>query len=161
MSHVGKVRTCLWFEHGGLEAARLCTSLIPNSAIEDEQRFDHMVTGEEDGVLVIEFTLDDAPFQILQAGLHQEHTDMASIVVMTDDQAETDRLWQALTANGGREVQCGWLKDRWGVAWQITPRRLGELLDRGSPEQVKAVMAAMMPMKKLDIAGLEAAFAGA
>ena len=65
---------------------------------------------------------------------------MASIVVSTADQAETDRLWAALTADGGREVQCGWLKDRWGIAWQITPRRLGELVNSGSPEQVKAVM---------------------
>ena len=161
MSHAGKVSTCLWFEEDGLEAARFYTSLIANSAIRDEQSFDHMMTGEEGGVLVIEFTLDGAPFQILQAGPHQEHNDMASIVVITDDQAETDRLWAALTADGGHEVQCGWLKDRWGISWQITPRRLGELLDSGTAAQAKAVMTAMMPMKKLDIAALEAAFDGA
>ena len=161
MISVGNVSTCLWFEKDGLEAARFYTALIPNSAIRDEQKYDNLATGEQGGVLVIEFTLDGAPFQILQAGPHQEHNDMASIVVMTGDQAETDRLWAALTADGGREVQCGWLKDRWGIAWQITPRRLGELVNNGSPEQVKAVMAAMMPMKRLDIAALERAYEGA
>jgi len=157
MADHGKVSTCIWIETGGIEAARFYTSLLPNSAIRNENQFDHMETGETGGVMVIEFTLDGAPFQILQAGPHQQHTDMMSIVVITEDQAETDRLWDALTADGGCEVQCGWLKDRWGVSWQITPRRLGELLASGDPARVQAVVQAMMPMKKLEIAVLEAA----
>jgi predicted 3-demethylubiquinone-9 3-methyltransferase (glyoxalase superfamily) len=153
-----KVCTCLWFEKEGLAAARFYTSLLPNSAIRDEQKFDNMATGEQGGVQVIDFTLAGTPFQILEAGPHQQHNDMASISVTTDDQAETDRLWAALTADGGREVQCGWLRDRWGIAWQIVPRRLNELVTSGNGAQAKAVMAAMMGMIKLDIAGLEAAY---
>ncbi len=161
MASPGNVRTCLWFEKDGLEAAEFYTALIPNSGIRDKRKFDNMATGEKGGVLVIDFTLDGAPLQILEAGPYQEHNDMVSISVTTADQAETDRLWAALTARGGRDVQCGWLKDRWGIAWQITPRRLNELVARGTPAQVLAVMAAMNDMKKLDIAALEAAFDGA
>ena len=117
-----------------------------------------MATGEKGGVPVIDFTLDGAPYQFLQAGPHQAHTDMVSTSVTTEDQAETNRLWAALTADGGREVQCGWLKDRWGIAWQIVPKRLNELVKSGTADQVKAVMAAMMPMKKLDIIALELAY---
>lgn len=158
MATQANVFTCLWFEKEGLEAARFYTSLLPNSEILDRQVFDNMATGEEAAVQVIDFTLDGAPFQILEAGPHQQHNDMVSISVTTADQAETDRLWAALTADGGREVQCGWLKDRWGIAWQIAPGRLNEMVKSGTRAQVKAVMDAMLPMKKLDIAALEAAF---
>ncbi len=152
-----KTRTCLWIEDDGLAAARFYTSLFANSSICDEHRFDEMTDERIDGIAVIEFTLDETPFQILQAGPHQAHTDMMSIVGSTDTQAETDRLWDALTTDGGRAMQCGWLKDRWGIAWQITPRRLDALLK--SPKKAKrdAVVAAMMPMQKLDIAALVAA----
>ncbi len=160
MTEFSNVNTCIWFEEGGLEAARFYTSLLPNSHIKDEHRFEHMLTGEEGGVQIIQFTLAGAPFSILQAGPHQEHNDMISISVTTEDQAETDRLWEALTANGGREVQCGWLKDRWGVAWQISPRRIAELLNTGDKAKIGAMLNAMHPMKKLDVAVLEAAFHG-
>lgn len=153
-----KVSTCLWFEKDGLEAARFYTSLLPNSSIENEHRFEHMVTGEADGVAIIEFTLAGAPFSILQAGPHQDFNDMMSISVTTADQAETDRLWTALTEKGGREVQCGWLRDRWGVAWQISPRRIAELIETGEPARISAMLKAMYPMKKIDIAALEAAY---
>lgn len=152
------VRTCLWFEKDGLEAAQFYTALIPNSSIADEERLKNAKTGEDAGVRIINFTLDGAPFQILQAGPHQDHTDMASILVTTKDQAETDRIWAALAADGGREVQCGWLRDRWGIAWQIVPKRLGELMGSGDPARIGAMMAVMMGMKKLDIAALETAY---
>ena len=152
------VNTCIWLEKDGLEAARFYTSLMPDSAIKDEHRFEHMVTGEDAGVHIIEFTLAGAPFSILQAGPHQEHNNMMSISVTTNDQADTDRLWDALTEDGGQELQCGWVKDRWSVSWQITPRRITELLDSGDKAKISAMLKAMHPMKKLDIAPLEAAY---
>lgn len=155
-----KVRTCLWFERDALEAAKFYVSLLPDSRIEKSDSFEHMLTGEPDGVSIVEFTLAGAPYQILQAGPHQQLNDMMSIVVMTDSQAETDRLWEALTANGGTPVQCGWLKDRWGVSWQIVPRRVSELIASGDSTSVHRMLQAMMPMQKLDIAALEAAYRG-
>ncbi len=153
-----KVRTCIWVEKDGLAAARLWTSLIPGSAIENEERFRNEQVEEAGGsAMVIDFTLAGAPYRVLQAGPHQDHTDMMSIMVTTEDQAETDRLWEALT-EGGREVQCGWLKDRWGVAWQIVPRQFGEMMASGEEAKIGAMMQAMFEMKKLDIAGLRAAF---
>ncbi|SMX36406.1 VOC family protein [Maliponia aquimaris] len=155
---MSKVATCLWFEKEGLEAARFYCALIPESEIAEPERFDNMLTGEVDAVLVIDFTLGGAPFQILQAGPHQAHTDMVSISVTTEDQAETDRLWAALTADGGQESQCGWLIDRWGIRWQITLRQLTELTARGDKRRTNAMMQAMMGMTRLDMAALEAAY---
>ena len=158
MAQPAKVSTCIWLETGGLEAVRFWTSLFEGSEIRDEAKFDHLLTGESDAVLVIDFTLAGTPFQVLQAGPYQEHTDMMSISVLTEDQAETDRLWDALISGGGRASQCGWLKDRWGVAWQIVPRRFTELGASGDKARVGAMMAAMLTMEKLDIAALEAAY---
>ncbi len=159
MASIAKVRTCLWFEKDALAAARFYVSLFPDSYIVDEQRFEHLVTGEPDGVQVVSFSLAGTPFEILQAGTHQQFNDMMSIAVLTDDQAETDRLWSALTAEGGQEVQCGWLKDRWGVPWQIVPRRFAQLLESGDRAKIGAMMKAMFGMKKLDEQALAAAFA--
>ncbi len=153
-----KVTTCIWFEKDGLDAARFYTSLLPNSHILNTQKFAHMVTGEPDGVHVVEFTLAGAPFSILQAGPHQQYNDMMSISVTTEDQAETNRLWTALTANGGAEAQCGWLRDRWGVAWQISPRPISNLIETGDPVRVAEMFKAMYSMKKLNIAELQAAY---
>lgn len=155
---VSKVTTCLWFEKEGLEAAQFYCALIPGSEIATPERFDHMLTGEVDAVMVIDFTLGGAPFQILQAGPHQAHTDMVSISVTTEDQAETDRLWAALTADGGQEYQCGWLIDRWGIRWQITPRQVTELTARGDKRRTNAMMQAMLEMTRLDMAALQAAY---
>ena len=152
-----KVLTCLWFENEGLGVARFYTSLIEASTITDPKKFADM-RDDTEGVLIIDFTLSGAPYRILQAGPHQSHSDMASIVVITEDQAETDRLWDALTADGGAESQCGWLKDRWGIAWQIIPLRFGELAASDDAAKVDAMMGAMMAMSKLDMARLEAAY---
>ncbi len=161
MTGTAKVRTCIWVASDGAAAARLYTSLLPGSRIETEERLDNMATGEPGGVGIIDLTLAGTPYQILEAGPHQEHTDMMSISVQTEDQAETDRLWAALTGDGGTESQCGWLRDRWGVRWQIVPRRLSELMGSGSARQRQAVMAALMGMGRIDIAALEAAHAAA
>lgn len=145
-----KVRTCLWFEKDGTEAAEFWVSLLPDSRIERSTR-----VGE--GAVVIDLTLAGAPFQILQAGPHARHSDAASISVLTEDQAETDRLWNALVADGGRPSRCGWLVDRFGVSWQIVPEALPRLLASEDRAAAGRVLEAMMNMDKIEIAALEAA----
>jgi predicted 3-demethylubiquinone-9 3-methyltransferase (glyoxalase superfamily) len=147
-----KVRTCLWFDGNGHEAARYYVSLLPDSVIEKEWL--------GDPPLVVEFTLAGAPMMILNAGPHYKLNPAASISVLTKDQAETDRLWNALLEGGGEESMCGWLVDRFGVSWQITPKVLMRM--QGSADQVAAERArqAMYKMRKIDIAALEAAFNG-
>jgi predicted 3-demethylubiquinone-9 3-methyltransferase (glyoxalase superfamily) len=147
------IRTCLWFRDGrGREAAEFYCSLIPGSRIE-------VVFDGHNGhsnFSVIDFSLGGVPYQILDAGPHFTLTEAVSISVATDDQAETDRLWAALT-DGGVETACGWLKDRYGVSWQIYPQRLSELTMHADPNISAKAMAAMMKQVKIDIAAIEAA----
>ncbi len=150
-----KVRTCWWFDGNGHEAARFYCSLLPDSRIEGEA--ESQPTSEP---LVVEFTLAGAPMMILNGGPMFRPTEAASISVLTDDQAETDRLWSALVADGGEESMCGWLKDRYGVSWQIVPRRLVELTNDDDEAAASRAREAMLQMKKIDIAALEAAFNG-
>jgi predicted 3-demethylubiquinone-9 3-methyltransferase (glyoxalase superfamily) len=150
------IRTCLWFQDGrGLEAARFYCSLIPDSHI------DRSFSPDPDKPpLVIDFTLGGVPYQILDAGPMFALSEAVSISVETDDQAESDRLWDALTANGGEESMCGWLKDRFGVSWQVFPRRLTELTLSTDKDVSARAMAAMMKQTKIDIAAIEAAVHG-
>lgn len=152
------IRTCLWFRDGrGKEAAEFYCHLIPGSRVERVFSADNGMGG----FAVIDFTLGGVPYQILDAGPHFTLTEAVSISVETDDQAETDRLWLALTADGGEESLCGWLKDRFGVSWQVFPRRLTELTLH--PDQVisAAAMNAMMQQRKIEISLIEAAVAAA
>jgi predicted 3-demethylubiquinone-9 3-methyltransferase (glyoxalase superfamily) len=148
-----KVRTCLWFEKDGHIAARFYVSLLPDSRIENDWL--------GDPPMVVEFTLAGAPMMILSAGPHYKLSPAASISVLTKDQEETDRLWHALLADGGEESMCGWLTDRFGVSWQITPEALIKM--QTSADQVAAERArqAMYKMRKIDIATLETAYRGA
>lgn len=155
MTYRSKVRTCLWFERGGLEAAQFYVSLLPWSVIDTV--LDH---GNPADPMVVEYTLHGAPMMHLTAGPHYEHTPAASISVLTKDQEETDRLWSALLAGGGTESMCGWLIDRFGVSWQIVPEALPRTLGHPNREAAARAQAAMMQMKKIDIAALEAAAAG-
>lgn len=150
-----KARACLWFERSGLEAAKFYVSLLPDSFIEATFQ-----NGAPDEPMIVEFTLAGAPFMILNGGPAFKLTPAASISVLTKTQEETDRLWNALIAGGGRESRCGWLEDRYGVSWQIVPEALPRLLNAADPAAVKRVAAAMMTMVKLDIAALEAAHQG-
>lgn len=148
------IRTCLWFRDGrGQEAAAFYCSLIPGSRVESTFVGDN----GQGAFSVIDFSLGGVPFQILDAGPMFTLTEAVSISVATDDQAETDRLWAALTTMGGEESVCGWLKDRYGVSWQVFPKRLTELTT--SPDQVVSAkaIAAMMKQKKIDLAEIEAA----
>jgi predicted 3-demethylubiquinone-9 3-methyltransferase (glyoxalase superfamily) len=149
-----KVRTCLWFNGDGHEAAKFYVSLLPNSEIEGG----HGEQGKPP--LVIEFTLAGSPMMILNASGGPKPSTAASISVLTEDQDETDRLWAKLLADGGEELYCGWLTDRWGVAWQIVPRQMPEMLGSNDREAAGRAMHAMRSMIKLDIAKLEAAFKG-
>lgn len=147
-----KTRPCLWFEKGGLEAATFYTTLLPNSEVEAGNW-----PGDNEPIIV-NLTLAGTPYQILNGGRHYRLTPAASISVLTEDQDETDRLWSALTSDGGDESMCGWLTDRWGVSWQIVPKALIEM--QTSTDQVAAerTRQAMYQMKKIDIAELRAAF---
>ena len=148
-----KVRTCLWFEGNGREAAEFYVSLLPDSHIDEK------FSAYEDEPLVVEFTLAGAPMMTLNGGSMFKHTGAASISVLTEDQVETDELWEALT-DGGEESMCGWLKDRYGVSWQITPKRMVELVNHEDQTAATRAREAMFEMKKINIAALEAAFLG-
>lgn len=148
----GKVKTCFWFDSQGKEAAEFYVSLLPDSRIESVS---HYVDGPDAGkVLTVEFTLAGTPYMMLNGGPHFTLSEAASISVTTEDQAETDRLWAALLEDGGKESQCGWLKDRFGMSWQITPRRAVELLNGPHASKVWPVL---MGMVKIEVAELEAA----
>lgn len=150
------IRTCLWFRDGrGREAAEFYCGLIPGSRI--EAIYD--IAGDGASWL-IDFMLGGAPYQILDAGPMFTLTEAVSISVETVDQAETDRLWAALTADGGEESHCGWLKDRYGVSWQVFPGRLTELTLKADRTASAKAIAAMMKQKKIDIAEIEAAVRG-
>lgn len=151
------IRTCLWFRDGrGLEAAEFYCALIPGSRVETTFFGDNGYSAFS----VIDFSLGGVPYQILDAGPMFTLTEAVSISVATDDQAETDRLWAALTNNGGEVTACGWLKDRYGVSWQVFPRRLTELTTSADKNVSAKAIAAMMKQTKIDIAEIEAAVRG-
>ena len=152
-----KVTQHLWFERDMEAAIRFYTSLIPGSAV-------HWISplpadtpsGPAGSVRLAGFTLGDQSYQAIEAGPLDPFNHSFSIMVTCDSQAEIDRLWDALK-EGGTVEQCGWLRDRWGLSWQIVPKRLGELMGDPDPAKVKRVTEAMLQMVKIDIAGLEAA----
>lgn len=152
MGMQAKTRTCWWFDGKAREAVEFYVSLLPDSRIDQE------FAAHDEEPLVIEFTLAGAPMMTLNGGPMFKQTEAASISVLTEDQEETDRLWSTLTADGGAESMCGWLKDRYGVSWQIVPKRLVELINHRDVEAAGRTRDAMMQMKKIDIAALEAAF---
>ena len=158
MPLAAKVRTCLWFHDQALPAAEFYCTLLPDSRVDHVgYAADGQEMNERGTVLTVDFTLAGTPFQALNGGPHFTLDEAVSISVLTEDQAETDRLWATLTADGGAESQCGWLKDRFGLSWQIAPQRAIELLN--GPAAAK-VWPALMQMKKIDIAALEAAAEG-
>lgn len=151
-----KVRTCFWFSKRGIDAANHYVSLLPDSRI--DAVYEH---GQPDDPMVVEFTLGGAPMMILTAGPQFSPSEAASISVLTEDQEETDRLWSALIADGGAEGQCGWLKDKYGISWQIVPKRMVELFSDDDTQSAGRAMQAMMTMRKIDIAAIENAFQAA
>jgi predicted 3-demethylubiquinone-9 3-methyltransferase (glyoxalase superfamily) len=158
---MSNVSTCLWFGKDVEAAVRLYVSLVPNSSIAHIQRSPAPWPGGDAGdVIMISFTLGGQNFQALNGGAAADYGTAASISVECDDQAEVDRLWSALAGDGGSEIMCGWLRDKWGVPWQIVPAMLPRLLADPDPAVAGRVFTAMTQMVKLDIATLERAAAG-
>jgi len=156
-----KISPCLWFNGDAEEAARFYTSLLPDSRITKVMKSPtDYPGGKKDAVLVVEFTLAGQSYMALNGGSDGVYTDALSLMIECKDQAEVDRLWDTFLKNGGKAVACGWLQDRWGVRWQITPEVLLRL--NADPDRAKAarVFQAMMGMVKIDIATLEKAAAG-
>ncbi len=158
---MSKITPCLWYNHNAEEAANFYITLFPDSRIDNVLRSpaDNPST-KEGAVLVVEFTLSGQPYIGLNGGPQFPFTEAVSFQVRTQDQAETDRLWDALIANGGEESQCGWLRDRWGLSWQITPQRLLDLMADSDRDRARRTMEAMMKMVKIDIAEVERAAGG-
>jgi predicted 3-demethylubiquinone-9 3-methyltransferase (glyoxalase superfamily) len=152
-----KVSACFWFEKDAENAARFYTSLIPNSEILSVSRYGPGAPQPEGTEMLVSFTLAGTAFALLNGGPYFKLSEASSISVACENQAEIDRLWNALTAEGGQESQCGWCKDRWGVSWQIVPDRMEEWVLGPNAQRV---VETFMPMKKLDYAALEAAARG-
>ncbi len=156
-----KIIPCLWFDGQAEAAATFYASLLPDSRVDKVTRSPaDNPSGPAGTVLTVEFTLAGQKYLGLNGGPQFPFTEAVSFQIMCDDQAEVDRLWAALTADGGQESECSWLKDRWGLSWQIVPRQMMELLKDPDPARARRAMQAMMTMRKLDIATLERAADG-
>jgi predicted 3-demethylubiquinone-9 3-methyltransferase (glyoxalase superfamily) len=154
-----RLTPCLWFDTEGEDAATFYTSVFPNSRIVDVAYFGSAGPRDEGTVMTVDFELDGQSFLALNGGPDFTFSEAISFQVACKDQAEVDHYWSALAADGGEEGPCGWLKDRFGVSWQIVPTRLPELLSDPDTERAQRVMAAMLQMRKIEIDELERAAA--
>lgn len=158
MSKIQKITPFLWFDREAEQAAELYVSLIEDSKILHVTRYGEGGPGPAGTAMVVEFQLAGQKFMALNGGPVHKLSEAFSLMVNARDQDEVDRLWATLTAEGGREDQCGWLKDRFGLSWQIIPVRFTEMIKDPDPKRTQRVFAAMMTMKKFDIAQLEKAY---
>ena len=157
---MNKNTICLWYTGDAEAAARFYAGTFPDSSVGAVRRApSDFPAGKEGDVLTVEFTVCGIPCIGLNGGPEFPQTEAFSFQIATEDQAETDRYWNAIVSNGGAESVCGWCKDKWGVNWQITPRVLTEAMAAGGPE-AKRAFDAMMKMKKIDVAAIEAARRG-
>src|SRR5688572_23542377 len=158
MSKPAKNTICIWYDRDAEEAARFYAETFPDSSVGAVHRAPgDSPSGKEGDVLVVEFTVMGIPCIGLNGGPHFKHNEAFSFLVATEDQTETDRYWNAIVGNGGQESMCGWCKDKWGVSWQITPRALTNATMGSDPAAAKRAFDAMMQMKKIDVAAIEAA----
>jgi predicted 3-demethylubiquinone-9 3-methyltransferase (glyoxalase superfamily) len=155
-----KITTFLWFDANAEEAARFYTSVFEGSRIVTTARYGEAGPGPKGSVMTVKFELAGQEFLALNGGPHFRFTEAVSLFVDCATQREVDETWSRLLAGGGQESQCGWLKDRFGLSWQVVPTRLPELLADPDPQKAKRVMEAMMTMRKIDIGRLEQAAAG-
>jgi predicted 3-demethylubiquinone-9 3-methyltransferase (glyoxalase superfamily) len=158
---VSKNTICLWYERAALDAAEFYAKTFPDSAVGAVTRAPgDYPSGKEGDILTVEFTVIGIPCVAINGGPQFKQSEAFSFQIATDDQAETDRLWNAIVSNGGQESACGWCKDKWGLNWQITPRALTDAM--ADPDRAAAGRAfkAMMKMRKIDIATIEAARRG-
>lgn len=153
------ITPCLWFDGQAEEAAELYVSLFPNSHVDAINRAPgDNPSGSEGSVLMVGFTLDGRRFTALNGGPQFPFTEAISLEIDCADQAEVDRFWDALTADGGEPGQCGWCKDQFGLSWQVVPRQMGEYLGGADPDGARRAMQAMLAMGRIDIEGLRAAY---
>lgn len=158
---VSKNTVCLWYNGDALDAANFYAKTFPDSAVQAVHKAPgDYPSGKEGDVLTVEFTIMGIPCIGLNGGPEFKHSEAFSFQVATDDQAETDRLWDAIIDNGGQASVCGWCKDKWGLSWQITPRVLTEAFTHNDKAVAKRAFEAMMNMTKIDIAAIEAAVRG-
>jgi predicted 3-demethylubiquinone-9 3-methyltransferase (glyoxalase superfamily) len=164
MPKLPKITPFLWFDTQAEEAANFYVSIFKNSRIKGLARYDTeaaQASGQPKGsVMTVQFELDGQDFVALNGGPTFKFTEALSLVVNCESQDEIDHFWQKLSAGGGQEVECGWLKDRFGLSWQVVPADLEEMIQDKDPEKPKRVMAAVMKMKKLDMAELRKAYEG-
>ena len=158
---IPKNTICLWFDRDALDAATIYATTFPDSAVGAVHRAPgDYPSGKEGDVLTVEFTVAGIPCIGLNGGPVFQHDEAFSFQIATDDQEETDRLWNAIVGNGGQESECGWCKDRWGLSWQITPRTLTEAFTGPDRAAAKRAFDAMMTMKKIDVAAIDQARRG-
>ena len=158
---IPKNTLCLWYDGTALEAAQFYAQTFPDSQVGAVRRApSDFPSGKAGDVLVVEFTVCGVPCIGLNGGPAFKHSEAFSCQIATDDQAETDRLWNAIVGNGGQESACGWCKDKWGLSWQITPRTLTEGMADPDPAVARRVFEAMMTMGKIDVAAIDAARRG-
>jgi predicted 3-demethylubiquinone-9 3-methyltransferase (glyoxalase superfamily) len=158
---VSKNTICLWFDGTALDAAQFYAATLPDSAVGAVFRAPtDYPAGKAGDVLTVQFTVIGIPCLGLNGGPAFKHSEAFSFQIATDDQAETDRLWNAIVGNGGQESECGWCKDKWGLSWQITPRVLTEAIADLDPAVARRAFQAMMGMRKIDVAAIEAAKRG-
>jgi len=153
---IQKITPFLWYDHQAEEAAGFYASIFPNSKVGKVVRYGPAGPGPAGSAMTVEFQLDGQPFVALNGGPHFKFTEAISFVVNCETQAEVDGYWEKLSA-GGAQVQCGWLKDKFGLSWQIVPTALPKLLSDPDPKKAERVMKAMLAMKKIDIAALQQA----
>ncbi|GAA1388231.1 VOC family protein [Kitasatospora putterlickiae] len=146
-----QITPCLWYDDQAEEAVRYYTSVFPDSRITDVTHYTEAGPGTPGEVLTVAFELDGRPFVALNGGPVFPFTEAVSLQVRCDDQAEVDRLWAALLEGGGQESRCGWLKDRWGLSWQVTPRVLIDLVSDPDRDKAARVTRAMLTMGKIDV----------
>ena len=158
---VPKNTICLWYDGTALDAAKFYAETFPDSAVGTVHRAPgDYPAGKLGDILTVEFTVIDIPCLGLNGGPEFKHNEAFSFQVATDDQAETDRLWNAIVDNGGQESACGWCKDKWGLSWQVTPVTLTEGMSDPDPKVRRRVFDAMMTMGKIDVAAINAARKG-
>ena len=158
---IPKNTLCLWYDKDALEAATFYAATFPDSAVGAVHRAPgDFPSGKEGDVLTVDFTVLGITCMGLNGGSAFKHSEAFSFQVATDDQEETDRYWNAIVGNGGQESECGWCKDKWGLSWQITPRVLTDAFNSSDRAVAKRAFNAMMTMRKIDVAAIEAAVRG-
>lgn len=153
-----KITPCLWFDHQAEEAMNFYVSIFKHAKVGEIRRYGEAGPGPKGSVMTASFQLEGQDFVALNGGPHYHFTPAISLFVDCQDQEEVDELWSKLVAGGGKEIQCGWLQDKYGLSWQIVPKVLGEMLQDKDEKKASRVMQAMLQMVKLDIATLQRAY---